>query len=84
MARNPHDLHLVRVTTDERAHQLWAAAANSQEEALTLVLSVVPDGWTATLVSNKLTQTEIEILNLKAGEVRELTLHRATPTSKPN
>ena len=84
MAGNPDDFYLVRVTTDDRAHQLWVAAAASEEDALTLVLNAVPNGWTASMVSNKMTRTEVEVLNLKPGEVRELTLYRATPASKPN
>jgi uncharacterized membrane protein len=84
MATRPDDIFLVRVTTDDGAHQLWFAAAASQEEALALVLNAVPEGWTASLVSSKLTPTEIEILNLKEGEVRELTLNRVTPAPRTN
>lgn len=65
MAGNPDDFYLVRVTTDDRAHQLWVAAAASEEDALTLVLNAVPNGWTASMVSNKMTRTEVEVLNLK-------------------
>jgi hypothetical protein len=84
MALASDSIHLVRVTTDDREHQLWVAAATSQEDALTLVLSAIPDGWTASIVSNKLKPTEIEILDLKLGDVRELTLHRDAPAPKPN
>jgi len=40
--------YLVRVTTDDRTHQLWVAAASSDEGALTLVLNRIPEGvlWT--------------------------------------
>ena len=64
--------YLVRVTTDSRTHQLWVAAASSDEGALTLVLNRIPEGWTAAVLSNKLTRMEIEALNLKAGQVREI------------
>lgn len=36
--------HLVRVTTDDRTHQLWAAAT-SREEAVDRVLDAIPEGW---------------------------------------
>jgi hypothetical protein len=65
-------IHLVRITTDDREHQLWVAAAHSQVEAIQLVLNAVPDGWTAALLSNKSKPAEIAVLNLKPGEVREL------------
>src|SRR2546430_6103870 len=64
--------HLVRVTTDNRVHQLWVASASSDEEALVLVQNRVPEGWTAALLANKLTPLEIEALNLKPGEAREI------------
>jgi hypothetical protein len=65
------------VTTDDRAHQLWVAAASCEEEALTLVLNSVPEGWTAALLSNKLTPLEIEALNLEPGDVREISEARS-------
>jgi hypothetical protein len=65
-------VYLVRVTTDDRIHQLWVAAASSDEGALTLVLNSIPEGWTAAVLSNKLNQMEIEALNLKPGQVREI------------
>jgi hypothetical protein len=37
-------IHLVLVTTDDRERQLWVAAA-PREEAVTLVLDAVPEGW---------------------------------------
>ena len=76
------EIYLVRVITDDRVHQLWVAAATSENEAITLVLNAVPDGWAASLMSNKLKPIEIEILNLRAGEVRELTLKSAAQVSK--
>jgi hypothetical protein len=59
----------------QREHQLWAAAC-PQDEAVEQILNAVPEGWTAALLPNRLKPTEIEALNMKAGEVRELTLNR--------
>jgi hypothetical protein len=64
--------HLVRVTTDNRVHQLWVASASSDQEALVLVRNRVPEGWAAALLANKLTPLEVEALNLKHGEAREI------------
>jgi hypothetical protein len=69
--------HLVRVTTDNRVHQLWVASASSDEEALVLVQNRVPEGWTAALLANELTPLEIEALNLKPGEAREISEARS-------
>jgi hypothetical protein len=77
-------IFLIRVTTDNREHQLWAAAASSQEEAINLILNAVPDGWTAAPLPNKLKPAEIEALSMEAGNVRQLTLNRASQTPKPN
>jgi len=65
-------VHLVQVTTDDREHQLWVAAT-PREEAVNSVLDVVPDGWTATLLTNRLTQQEADALQLRPGEVRKIT-----------
>ena len=65
-------VHLVRVTTDDREHQLWAAAC-PRREAVELILNAIPEGWTAALLSNELKPAESEALNMRAGEVRELT-----------
>jgi hypothetical protein len=45
--------HLVRVTTDDREHQLWVAATAREK--------------------NRLKPEKLEILNLRPGEVREIT-----------
>jgi hypothetical protein len=66
------EVHLVRVTTDEREHQLWVAAT-ARDQALDQVLNAVPEGWTAALLPNRLSPFEVEVLNLRPGEVRELT-----------
>jgi hypothetical protein len=72
------ELTLVEVTSDDfgrpRKH-LWVAAAKP-DQALTLVLAAVPEGWTAELASGRLTRQQLdalEALNLEPGEVRELT-----------
>ena len=77
------DVHLVRVTTDDREHQLWVAAV-PREEAVTKVLNAVPEGWTAALLPNRLKPLEVEALNLKPGEVRELTFNRRLPDPRAN
>ena len=77
-------IYLVRVTTDDREHQLWVAAATSESDALNLVLNAVPEGWTASPTSNRLKPGEIEVLNLKLGEVRELSLQRSDRTPGTN
>ena len=40
-----YGVHLVRVTTDEREYQLWAAAT-PREQAVRLVLNAIPEGRT--------------------------------------
>jgi hypothetical protein len=75
--------YLVRVTTDDRTHQLWVAAASSDEGALTLVLNRIPEGWTAAVLSNKLKRLEIEALNLKPGQAREVSNVTAIAGSSP-
>ncbi|MBV8700645.1 hypothetical protein [Bradyrhizobium sp.] len=66
-------VHLVRVLTDDRANRLWVAAASSPEEAVNLVLSAIPEGWSASLLQEQLTPAEIEGLNLKHGEAHQIT-----------
>jgi hypothetical protein len=65
------DIHLVRVTTDEREHQLWAAAT-AREEAVTRVLDVVPEGWTARLLDTAEALRENAPSNIARGNVRRL------------
>jgi hypothetical protein len=71
-AANYAGVHLVRVTTDDREHQLWVAAT-ARDEAINQVLNAIPEGWTAALLPNRLSPFEVEILNLRPGEVREIT-----------
>ena len=67
---------LVEVATDNLAglpkKQLWVAAAKP-DQAITLVLCAVPVGWTAAIADGRLTPEQGALLNLKPGEVRELT-----------
>jgi hypothetical protein len=73
------DSTIVEVTADDSMirprKQLWVAAAKP-DQALTLVLAAVPEGWTAELATERLTRqqlTGLENPHLKPGEVRELT-----------
>ena len=75
--------HLVRVTTDDRDRRIWIAAT-PRSEAVTAVLNAVPEGWAASLFSNKLRAVEIEALHLKPGEVRELRPTRSAANPKTN
>ncbi len=70
---------IVEVTADlslsEPEKQLWIALAKPSQ-ALTLVLAAVPEGWTAELQVQRLTEDQQEIverLNLKPGDVYRLT-----------
>ncbi|WFU42615.1 hypothetical protein QA640_09220 [Bradyrhizobium sp. CB82] len=58
-------IHLVQVTTDNRQHRLYVTAG-SRDDAVT-------EGWTAVLLTNRLTPREVEVLKVKPGEVREIT-----------
>ena len=71
------DFQLVEVTTDELVggvpkQQLWVAAAKP-EQAVTLVLAEVPEGWTAVLSDARLKPEEAALLKMQPGDVRELT-----------
>jgi len=67
---------IVEVTGDDfgrRGKQLWIAAAKP-DQAITLVLTAVPEGWTAELATGRLTQQQIgalKRLRLEPGEVHE-------------
>jgi len=71
-----NEFTLVEVVTDgvggAPKRQLWVAAANS-DQAVTLVLCAVPEGWTAATTGGRLTPEQTALLNLKPGEVRVLT-----------
>jgi hypothetical protein len=66
----------VEVTADDGPKkELWVALAKPSQ-ALTLVLSEVPEGWTAEIVNDRLTTGQLNPLanlRLKPGEVRKLT-----------
>ena len=69
---------VVEVIADDPAarprRQLWVAAAKPNQ-ALTLVLAAVPEGWTAQLSTDRLTRQQLhglETLNLQPGEVQKL------------
>ena len=68
---------LADVTTDASVRgialrQRWIAAAKP-EQAVTLVLSAIPEGWAASLTGERPTSEQEETLDLKSGEVRRLT-----------
>jgi hypothetical protein len=70
------DFQLVEVTTDEfvsglPTKQVWVAAAKP-EQAITLVLTAVPEGWTAVISDVRLEPEEAALLKMQPGEVREL------------
>jgi hypothetical protein len=74
-----NELTVVEVTGDDfltrPTKQLWVAAAKP-EQAITLVLVAVPEGWTAKLATGRLTPKQLEMLQdlqLKPGEVCKLT-----------
>ena len=77
------EAHLVRVTTDDRDRRVWVAAM-PRTEAVTAVLNAIPEGWSACLLSNKLRAIEIQTLNLKPGEVREIISTRSAPKPEMN
>ena len=66
-------VYLVRVLTDDRTHRLWVAAGSSPEDAVGLVLDAIPEGWSASPALEQLTTAEIDGLNLRHGEVHEIT-----------
>jgi hypothetical protein len=68
---NADTIHLVRVTTDDRAFQFWAAAT-SREQAVDSVLAVIPEGWCACLLDETLKRQVFALSNMAQGEVREL------------
>ncbi|RZN14435.1 hypothetical protein [Bradyrhizobium sp. Leo121] len=75
-----NEFTIVEVTGDDTAirptKQLWVAAAKPSQ-ALTLVLTAIPEGWTAELATRQLTRQqlkELQNLHLKPGEVHKLTM----------
>ena len=80
---HPSDVQLVRVTTDDRQHLLWVAAV-PREEAVGAVLAGVPEGWTTTLLSARISRNETDILNLNRGECREITFGKNDRRARSN
>jgi len=66
-------IYLVRVLTDDRINKVWVAAGSSPEDAVSLVLNAIPEGWSASPAQEQLTPAEMEGLDLKQGEVHEIT-----------
>jgi hypothetical protein len=67
--QSAHEIHVVRVTTDDGERQLWLAAIG-RDEAVDRVLDAIPEGWTATLIERKLSDEQTAGLNMAPGEVR--------------
>jgi hypothetical protein len=71
------EFQLIEVTTDGLGvrglpkKQVWVAAAKP-EQAITLVLAEVPEGWTAVLSDARLRPEEAALLKMQPGEVREI------------
>jgi hypothetical protein len=67
---------LVEVVTDAAVRgatpvrRLWVAAAKP-DQAVTLVLCALPEGWAASLSGERLTPEQEALLHLEPGEVRE-------------
>ena len=70
------DIHLARVTPDDGSLRIWAAAT-SRDDAVGRVLDAIPEGWTARLLTQRLTPHEAAGLDMNMDEIREL---RDTPT----
>ena len=91
------NIYVVRVTTDDREHRVWAAAT-SCEEAVDRVLEQVPEGWTARLVDGRGDAGQDALHDMKPvhdmqpGIIREILLaastsrvaSRGSPRRKPN
>jgi hypothetical protein len=67
MART--QVNLVEVTPDNRRKRVWLAAA-PPEDAISLVLNAVPEGWSAVLLP--LRPVNGLALKMQPGDVREL------------
>jgi hypothetical protein len=65
-------VHLVRVTTDSRERRVYAVATH-RKEALDKVLKLIPEGWSANLLSEQLAAKDAAKLNLRPGDVRDIT-----------
>jgi hypothetical protein len=71
------EFSIVEVTSDspsEPKSQMWLARAKPSQ-AVTLVLAVVPEGWTAEIVPAILTEKQLRLfeeINLKPGDIYRL------------
>ena len=70
-------IQLVRVfmadgVGDRPTVQLWVAAV-PRGEAAAAVQAKLPEGWSAELVERWLTPEQVALLNLRPGDVREMT-----------
>ena len=63
-------VNLVQVTPDSRRRQVWLAAA-PRDEAVSLVLDAIPEGWSAVLLP--LRPVDAAQLKMQPGDVRKLT-----------
>ena len=63
-------VNLVQVTPDNCRRRVWMVAA-PREEAVSLVLNALPEGWAASLLP--LRPVQASRLNMQPGDVRELT-----------
>jgi hypothetical protein len=61
-------VYLVRVRTDEGKHRFFAVACARRD-----ALDEVPEGWSATLLLEQMSAQDLAALNLRPGEVREIT-----------
>ncbi|WGS05245.1 hypothetical protein MTX26_29550 [Bradyrhizobium sp. ISRA443] len=68
--KRAHEVHLVRVTTDDGERQIWLAAT-SREDAVDRVLDAIPEGWAASLIERQFSAEDAAALNLMSGEVRK-------------
>jgi len=68
---NSRAICLVRVRDDDGRHRLYAVASD-RKAALDRVLRVVPEGWAAFLLHEQLSAETLAALNLRPGEVREI------------
>jgi hypothetical protein len=66
---NRTQVNLVQVTPDDRRKRVWLAAA-PPEDAISLVLNAVPEGWSAVLLP--LRPVNGLALKMQPGDVREL------------
>ena len=69
---NSSGAYLVTVRTDDQKYRVFAVACD-RRDVLNEVLKVVPEGWSVSLLSEHLTPRQVAALNLKPGEVRDIT-----------